>query len=71
LIGNIVLKSGVVYVCGIDIVVIHFSSGIVNSIVTLFSLNAFTGYSDVARQVEDRGRTNNYSQKVKNYVVTS
>lgn len=71
LIGNIVLKSGMACVCGIDTVVIHFSSGIVNSIVKLFSLNAFTAYSDVARQVEDRGSTNNYSQKVKNYVFIS
>jgi hypothetical protein len=59
------------YVCGTDTVVIHFISGIVNSIVTLFSLNAFTAYSDVARQVEDRGSTNNYSQIVKNYVFIS
>jgi len=67
LIANIVLKSGMANVYGIDTVVIHFNSGIVNFIVT-FSLNAFTAYSDVARQVEDRGSTNNYFQKVKNYV---
>jgi hypothetical protein len=53
--GNTVLKSGMACVCGIDTVVIHFSNGIVNSIVKLFSLNAFTAYSDVVRQVEDRG----------------
>jgi len=68
---NTVLKSGMAYVCGIDTVVVHFSSGIVNSIVTVFSLNAFTAYCDVARQVEDRRSTNNYSQKDKNYVFIS
>lgn len=71
LIGNIVLKSGMTYVCEIDTVVIIFSTGIANSIVTVFSLNALIAYCDVARQVEDRGSTNNYSQKVKNYVFIS
>jgi len=40
---------------------VHFNSGIVNSIVTLFSLNA---YSDVGRQLEDRGSTNNTGQQI-------
>jgi hypothetical protein len=59
------------YVCEIDSVVILFSSGIADSIVTVFSLNALIAYSDVARQVENRGSTNNYSQKVKCYVLIS
>jgi pheromone shutdown protein TraB len=71
LIGNIVLESGMAYVCEIDIVVILFSTGIAGIIVTVFSLNVLIAYSVVASKVENRGSTNNYSQKVKCYVFIS